>query len=201
MKKGVSTKAPRTCRECGATFEGGPRAWYCHECREKRRKIQKARYVERRKRGLSITLGESVGKCEVCGKDFIYASARQRYCSDCAQEAWKKSDRQQGLVWYYANDTEERRKAKSQRRKERSNGRKAEQRDLDLLGAWKSLIQKWTVKACVACGKEIPNGRRHYCSKKCRMIGDAYTSNLSHYLAGDIRSCPTWEEWVERHKK
>lgn len=201
MKKGVSTKAPRTCRECGATFEGGPRAWYCHECREKRRKIQKARYVERRKRGLSITLGESVGKCEVCGKDFIYASARQRYCSDCAQEAWKKSDRQQGLVWYYANDTEERRKAKSQRRKERSNGRKAEQRDLDLLGAWKSLIQKWTVKACVACGKEIPNGRRHYCSKKCRMIGDAYTSNLSHYLSGDIRSCPTWEEWVERHKK
>ena len=201
MKKGVSTKAPRTCRACGATFEGGPRAWYCHECREKRRKIQKARYVERRKRGLSITLGESVGKCEVCGKDFIYASARQRYCSDCAQEAWKKSDRQQGLVWYYANDTEERRKAKSQRRKEWRNGRKEEQRDLDLLGAWKSLIQKWMVKACVVCGKEIPNGRRHYCSKKCRMIGDAYTSNLSHYLAGDIRSCPTWEEWVERHKK
>jgi len=105
--------------------------------------------------GLSITLGESVGKCEVCGKDFIYAAARQRYCSDCAQEAWKKSDSQQGLVWYYANDTEERRKAKSQRQKERRNGRKGKQRDLDLLVAWKSLTKKRAVKDCIVCGKEI----------------------------------------------
>jgi predicted nucleic acid-binding Zn ribbon protein len=199
MKKGISTKAPRTCRECGAIFDGGPRAWYCLACRETRKKLQKARYVERRKRGLSITLGESVGKCEVCGKDFVYAAARQRYCSDCAQEAWKKSDSQQGLVWYYANDTEERRKAKSQRQKERRNGRKGKQRDLDLLVAWKSLTKKRAVKDCIVCGKEISNRRRHYCSEKCRMIGAAYATTLSHYLAGDIRSCPTWDEWVERH--
>lgn len=25
----------RTCRECGSQFYGGPRAWYCPECREK----------------------------------------------------------------------------------------------------------------------------------------------------------------------
>lgn len=201
MKKGISTKAPRICRECGVVFDGGPRAWYCPDCREVRKKLYKARAKENRKRGKNITLGESVGKCEVCGREFVYASARQRYCSDCAKEAWKASDRRQGLVWYYANDTEERRTAKGQRQKERRKGRKGKQRDLDLLGAWKSLIQKWTVKACIVCGKEIPNGRRHYCSKKCRMIGDAYTSKLSHYLAGDIRSCPTWGEWIEQHKK
>lgn len=201
MKKGISTKAPRICRECGVVFDGGPRAWYCPKCREMRKKLQKDRYNERRKRGLSLSLGESVGRCEVCGKEFIYASARQRYCSDCAKEAIKTSDRRQGLVWYHANDNEERRKAKGQRQKERRKERKGKQRDSDLLEAWKSLIQKWTVKACIVCGKEIQNGRRHYCSKKCRMIGDAYTSNLSHYLAGDIRSCPTWGEWIEQHKK
>ena len=104
-----------------------------------------------------------------------------------------------GIVWYYANDTEERRKAKSQRQKERRNGRKGKQRDLDLLVAWKSLTKKRAVKDCIVCGKESSNRRRHYCSEKCRMIGAAYATTLSHYLAGDIRSCPTWDEWVERH--
>lgn len=201
MKKGISTKAPRTCRECGVIFDGGPRAWYCPDCREVRKKLYKARAKENRKRGKNITLGESVGRCEVCGKEFIYASARQRYCSDCAKEAIKASDRRQGLVWYYANNTEERRKAKSQRQKERRNGRKGKQRDLDLLVAWKSLTKKWAVKDCIVCGKEISNRRRHYCSEKCHMIGAAYAMALSHYLAGDIRSCPTWGEWIEQHKK
>ena len=201
MKKGISTKAPRTCRECGVVFDGGPRAWYCPKCREMRKKLQKDRYNERRKRGLSLSLGESVGRCEVCGCEFIYASARQRYCPACAKEAIKTSDRRQGLVWYYANDTEERRKAKSQRQKERRNGRKGKQRDLDLLVAWKSLTKKWAVKDCIVCGKEISNRRRHYCSEKCHMIGAGYAMALSHYLAGDIRSCPTWGEWIEQHKK
>lgn len=201
MKKGISTKAPRTCRECGVIFDGGPRAWYCPDCREVRKKLYKARAKENRKRGKNITLGESVGRCEVCGKEFIYASARQRYCYDCAKEAIKASDRRQGLVWYYANNTEERRKAKSQRQKERRNGRKGKQRDLDLLVAWKSLTKKWAVKDCIVCGKEISNRRRHYCSEKCHMIGAAYAMALSHYLAGDIRSCPTWGEWIEQHKK
>ena len=75
MKKGISTKAPRICRECGVVFDGGPRAWYCPKCREMRKKLQKDRYNERRKRGLSLSLGESVGSCEVCGREFIRASA------------------------------------------------------------------------------------------------------------------------------
>ena len=200
MKKGKSTIAPRTCRECGVVFDGGPRAWYCPKCREMRKELQKARYNERRKRGLSLSLGESVGRCEVCGREFVYASARQRYCSECAKEAWKASDRRQGLVWYHANDTEERRKAKGQRQKERRKGRKGKQNS-DLLEAWKSLTKKWAVKDCIVCGKEISNRRRHYCSEKCRLIGAAYAMALSHYLAGDIRSCPTWGEWIEQHKK
>lgn len=36
-----STLATRTCRQCGVKFTGGPRAWYCPECREARVKEQR----------------------------------------------------------------------------------------------------------------------------------------------------------------
>ena len=32
-----ATLKPRVCRQCGATFLGGPRAWYCPDCRAERR--------------------------------------------------------------------------------------------------------------------------------------------------------------------
>lgn len=38
---------PRTCRQCGTTFEGGPRAWYCPACRELRRREAQAKYREK----------------------------------------------------------------------------------------------------------------------------------------------------------
>ena len=203
MKKGTSTIAPRTCRECGVTFDGGPRAWYCLACRETRKKLQKARYVERRKRGLSITLGESVGKCEVCGKDFIYASARQRYCSDCAQEAWKETDRKQGLKWYHGNNTDERRQKKSTRQKERRESRRSEKKNRLgslVLSRWEEL-KKINPHTCLVYGKKIPSGRRKYCSKKCYVVGGSYSRALSHYLAGDNREPPSWEDWIKQHKK
>lgn len=31
---------PRICQGCGKTFLGGPRAWYCEDCREERKKKQ-----------------------------------------------------------------------------------------------------------------------------------------------------------------
>lgn len=34
----------RICRTCGAQFSGGPRAWYCPDCRRERARIQKQRY-------------------------------------------------------------------------------------------------------------------------------------------------------------
>ena len=30
----------RECIQCGAAFKGGPRAWYCPECREERQRAQ-----------------------------------------------------------------------------------------------------------------------------------------------------------------
>ena len=177
MKKGVSTKAPRTCRECGAVFDGGPRAWYCPECREKRRKIQKARYVERRKRGLSITLGESVGKCEVCGKDFIYAAARQRYCPDCAKGAWKASDQQQGLEWYH---------------KHMDLGKRRERR--------KESYVKKPPTSCPVCGSKLERSQKSYCTERCARIAQSYQSARCYYLQGKRKSLPTWEGWIRQEE-
>ena len=203
MKKGISTKAPRTCRECGGVFDGGPRAWYCPECREERRKIQKERYERRRKMGLSIVLGESVGRCAVCGKAFVYASARQWYCPDCAKSAWKEADRKQGLEWYHGNNTDERRQKKSTRQKERRESRRSEKENRlgsPVLSRWEEL-KKINQHTCLVCGKKIPSGRRKYCSKECYVVGGSYSSTLSHYLAGDNREPPSWEDWIKQHKK
>jgi membrane protease subunit (stomatin/prohibitin family) len=91
-KSKKSVMRDRTCRECGKTFSGGPRAWYCPECRTIRQKAAKQRYQSK---GPSRALG-SMDKCEICGKEYIVKSARQRYCPDCAEEAVKKADNAQG---------------------------------------------------------------------------------------------------------
>lgn len=77
----------RVCRQCGKQFQGGPRAWYCPECREIRRKESAAR---RAKTGTVRPLG-SVDVCEICGVEYIVNSARQRYCKNCADEAVRQN--------------------------------------------------------------------------------------------------------------
>ena len=85
-----TTIRPRTCRECGAIFDGGPRAWYCPECRKIREKESAKHY---RDNGPSRPLG-SIDRCSVCGKEYVVNSARQRYCPACAPEAIREVDRE-----------------------------------------------------------------------------------------------------------
>lgn len=73
----------RVCQQCGKAFPGGPRAWYCPDCREIRRKESAAR---RSKEGTIRSLG-SIDHCEICGGEYIVNSSRQRYCKSCAAEA------------------------------------------------------------------------------------------------------------------
>ena len=87
-----SVMRDRTCRECGITFPGGPRAWYCPECRAERKKQAKQRYQSK---GPARPIG-SIDRCEVCGKEYTVNSARQRYCPDCAAAAVKAADNAQG---------------------------------------------------------------------------------------------------------
>ena len=92
----------RFCKECNKEFVGGPRAWYCPECREKRKKVAKKEYEERKRKGQSREIG-SIYKCEICEKPYILMGSLQRYCPDCAPDAIKEIDKKQGLEYYNKN--------------------------------------------------------------------------------------------------
>lgn len=73
----------RTCRECGKTFPGGPRAWYCPDCRAERRKEYEREW---RKKTPARKIG-STDICQRCGKPYTVEAGRQKYCKDCAEIA------------------------------------------------------------------------------------------------------------------
>lgn len=73
----------RVCKECGKSFQGGPRAWYCQECRRER--VLKAdREYHKNKPGRKIG---STDICERCGKQYTVSGGMQKYCSECAKTA------------------------------------------------------------------------------------------------------------------
>jgi hypothetical protein len=176
QKQSVVIRA-RICRQCGTTFLGGPRAWYCPSCREERKKEQALRYQRNRRAGKSIVVGETLAKCEKCGAVFTMMAARQKYCIDCRHEAWKSSDQRQGLV-YYTENREEINSVRSQQRK-----------------------GKWAGTTCIVCGALLPDviGGRNTCSERCKKIRDGYLMARADFKRGRRKRLPTWEEWVEKH--
>ena len=109
---------PRICRQCGAVFDGGPRAWYCPACRLVRSREADAR---KRKKGRKAArpLG-GIDKCTVCGKEYVVKSGRQKYCPDCAYEAVRKVDRPASRAWNQANKETYYPARNEKRRKERA---------------------------------------------------------------------------------
>ena len=97
----------RACRQCGATFLGGPRAWYCPSCRLERRREADRKY---KAHGTSRPLG-SIGLCVVCGKPYTVNSSRQKYCPVCAPDAVRAVDQAQSRAWNEQNATPEYRRA------------------------------------------------------------------------------------------
>ena len=91
----------RTCRQCGASFDGGPRAWYCPTCRAERKREATARY-----RGKGRKADRPIGstdKCVVCGTEYVVKCARQKYCPGCAYEAVRAVDRPASRAWNQAH--------------------------------------------------------------------------------------------------
>lgn len=138
----MSNIRPRTCRQCGIAFEGGPRAWYCPQCRERRYRERTAAY---RKNGFRRHLG-SIDSCVRCGKEYIVKSGQQRYCSECSKEAVMEIDKEQGLEWYYKNAASYNPVRKERRRKK--------------------------TEICVVCGREFASQgtSRKICSEECHKI-------------------------------
>lgn len=99
MKDNIQT---RICKTCGTSFLGGPRAFYCPECRQKRIKEQANRYKERIKHGSVTPLG-SIIQCESCGCDIIKCGGLQRFCPKCAKKHLKIIDNKQSANWNKKN--------------------------------------------------------------------------------------------------
>ena len=97
----------RVCRQCGATFLGGPRAWYCPSCRLERRREADRNY---KARGTNRPLG-SIDLCVVCGKPYTVNSSTQKYCPACAPDAVRAVDQAQSRAWNEQNATPEYRRA------------------------------------------------------------------------------------------
>lgn len=88
----------RTCKTCGAVFPGGPRAYYCPECRTERKKANDARCHQRQREGKT-----RVGKpdiCERCGAEYTVYSGLQRFCKDCQKIHALEYDRATSLDFY-----------------------------------------------------------------------------------------------------
>lgn len=91
--KHTPTIVGKTCKECGRLFNGGPRAWYCPECRRERQLKTKREY---NKRGSVRKIG-STDICERCGEPYVVNAGRQKYCSDCAKTAIYETIREDKL--------------------------------------------------------------------------------------------------------
>lgn len=114
----VDNMLPRVCRECGATFSGGHRAWYCPACREERKKIHDRDFKQRKRAGVVVPIGEAI-RCEICGKEIVKNGSLQRFCNDCAKIHLKEIDNAQSLAWKRGNP-EKIKKAKHDMTKRRS---------------------------------------------------------------------------------
>lgn len=132
----------RICQQCGRSFEGGPRAYYCPSCRAERQREQNAEFQRRKRKGNYRPLG-SIDKCEQCGKDYVVEGGQQRFCPDCQPIHAKEYDRETAIEFYHNN-------------KDRINPVRNQRR-------------RKGPKTCVICGKEFTtNTRAITCSPECR---------------------------------
>lgn len=128
----------RVCKQCGKEFQGGPRAFYCPECRVEQRREASRRARERGK--TKCPLG-SIDRCEKCGSEYIVASGRQKYCTECKREAM--------LEW--------------QRKHKKGYDIESGQYDK------KIEKRKNIIKICVYCGREFhASTSTNSCSDYCR---------------------------------
>ena len=96
MCEDVAMLQKRICRQCGRSFQGGPRAYYCQECREERRRERSRKYKQN---GSARPLG-SIDQCELCGKEYIVNGSLQRFCPECQPIHATEYDRATSLEFY-----------------------------------------------------------------------------------------------------
>lgn len=124
---------------------GGPRAWYCPECRKARDTETNRAYHIRKRLGGARAIG-STDLCVICGKPYTVEGGLQRYCKECAPAAVKRIDNAQSRAWNAANIVPEERNAK----------RRVGTQEM----------------SCKICGTSFLGYRnQRYCSDACRVEG------------------------------
>lgn len=146
---------PRVCRECGMSFMGGPRAWYCPGCRTERQLGQNREYKARKRSGKIIPVGSFV-RCETCGREIVKNSGQQRFCSDCAPIHLKQVDNAQSLSWKRANP-EKIKQFKRIASKKSYDGIAGKESGIKYI-SWDKGHKKWRVSPVIN-GKQIYGGR------------------------------------------
>lgn len=180
-EKGMSTLRMRVCRQCGIEFMGGPRAWYCPTCRIERQREAGRKCRHRTIKGQTRRLG-SIDKCEVCGKDYIVNSARQRYCPDCAPERVREVDREQGRGWL-----------------KRAVEKHGEEYFKDHLKRKREFWHKQNDKKhiCPMCGSVfVPDKKnKKVCSERCRHAAERYSNRKCAFEHGRQKTEPNFADY------
>lgn len=178
----MSTLATRICRQCGIEFMGGPRAWYCPNCRRERAKESSRRNKQKiRTNGQSDRPLGSIDKCIVCGAEYVVQAARQKYCKMCAPEAIKAVDREQGRNWL------------------KEAVKKHGEEYLELHCIRKQLWEKNNKKdkICPICGEKLGPGMKIYCSPQCKNAGKRYRYAKYAYKAGIAKTEPKISDYMK----
>lgn len=167
--------APRTCCQCGKEFLGGPSARYCPECRIERRREANRRCKVRQREGRAIVLGETIGYCAKCGKEFVYTGAKQKYCSGCSKEAIREADRKRGRGWLARAVKKYGRQYADDRNAVRRVGR----------------------EVCVDCGAPLEAGHagnKKYCPS-CKLLHKEYVQHSTDRKRAGRQVNEEFEEW------
>lgn len=132
----------KICKVCGKDFKGGPRAYYCPDCRVEKKREYNIKSKKRIREGKARTIG-SIDVCGKCGEKYTVNGPSQRFCLDCRDIHYREYDRITSLEYYHENKDE----INPARNKRRRIG----------------------TKICVICEKEFEvSTARITCSEKCR---------------------------------
>lgn len=166
-RKKESVIKKRLCVDCGVEFMGGPRAKRCPNCADITKRTRKQKKTIR-------PLG-SIDKCAICGKEYVVAGGRQKYCSpECSKvgvSRWAKENR----VGYY--------------KKSGQNIKKEEKR-------------KNQKKVCVYCLREFQkNTATSFCSDYCRTENKKILYCKYDIARGEKRNLKKYLEKREEYRR
>lgn len=92
----------KVCKNCGITFSGGPRAWYCPDCRQERAKKANRDHKMRKRLGISRKVGDWQ-TCIDCGRKYAYYIGASERCPECSKKYGQMIDREKSKEWNKAN--------------------------------------------------------------------------------------------------